>query len=239
MKFSQEYWINANDTDLNGIVSAGAVLRYMQDAANWQMEKQGPSFDALWENGYSFVLSRIALSIYAPMRSHELITAQSWAIASKGYIYQRCYRIVRGDDIVAEASSAWALLGKEDRKPRRVGEVPLNYSEDDPLELDMPLRFRVPQEIQMNLVGERVIGYSDVDRNGHLNNTRYPDLYCSYLPDMRHKRVISFSVSFLSEAPLGESVKVYLGSDDETYYFRSVLPSGKVNAEAEFLLEPV
>ena len=103
----------------------------------------------------------------------------------------------------------------------------------------MPLRFRVPQEIQMNLVGERVIGYSDVDRNGHLNNTRYPDLYCSYLPDMRHKRVISFSVSFLSEAPLGESVKVYLGSDDETYYFRSVLPSGKVNAEAEFLLEPV
>lgn len=237
MKWSHEYTVNSNDTDMNGIVGAGAMLRYMQDAANWQMETQGPSYDELLDSGNAFVITRLALSLYAPLRTHEPITAQSWAVASRGVIYNRCYRVLRGEDIVAEAVSAWALINTETRRPRRVGEIPLNYSEDEMLELDLPLRMKIPPEISLNLVGERTIQYADADRNFHLNNTRYPDMFCSFLPTMAHKRVISFNINFLSEALLGETEKIYLGTDDDTYYFRSVRPSGAVNAEAEILLE--
>ena len=91
----------------------------------------------------------------------------------------------------------------------------------------------------MSLVGERSILYADVDQNGHLNNTHYPDILCSYLPNMHHSRVISMVVSFVSEAPLGESVKIYCGEYDGMYYVRSVRANGAVNAEAEFMLETV
>ena len=239
MKWTEEFRVSSQDCDLNGMTGAGAILRYMQETANLQMSGQGPSYDSLVEQGYSFILSRIGMSIYAPLVAEDRIRCESWAVASRGVTYNRCYRILRGDDLIAEASSAWALLGIEDKKLRRVGEVPLNYSEDEPLELDLPIRFRIPAEAEMKLVGERTIYYSDVDRNGHMNNTRYLDMFCSFLPDMRNQRVISVLLNFASEAPLGETEKIYCGEYDGAYYVRSVRPSGAINAEAEILLETI
>lgn len=239
MKWTEEYIINVHDADLNGIVSVSGLLRYMQDTANLQMAGEGPSFDELFAGGHSFVLSRMGISIYAPLHAHETIRSQSWAVASRGMTFNRCYRIYRGDDIVAEASSAWALLNTKEHRLCRAGEIPLHYSEDEALELDLPARFRMPPEVQLNLMGERTILYADVDQNGHLNNTRYPDILCSYLPNMHHSRVISMVISFASEAPLGETEKIYCGEYDGTYYVRSVRPSGAINAEAEILLESV
>lgn len=239
MKWTEEYRINVHDTDLNGIVSASGLLRYMQDTANLQMAGQGPSWDELFSRGYSFVLSRMGISIYAPLRAHDVIRSETWAVASRGVTFNRCYRVYRGDDIVAEATSAWAMLNVREKKFCRVGEVELHYSEDEPLELDLPARFRIPAEVNLSLVGERTILYADVDQNGHLNNTHYPDILCSYLPDMHRSRVISMVLSFVSEAPLGETEKIYCGEYDGTYYIRSVRPDGSVNAEAEIMTEPV
>ena len=49
MKWTGDYRVNANDVDVNNIVSASNLLRYMQDAANSQMEDDGPSYDELME----------------------------------------------------------------------------------------------------------------------------------------------------------------------------------------------
>ena len=239
MKWTEEYRINVHDADLNGIVSVSGLMRYMQDTANLNMAGEGPSFDELFDKGYSFVLSRLGISLYAPLHAHDIIRCQSWAVASRGVTFNRCYRVYRGEDIVAEATSAWALLNLNEKKFCRVGELPMHYSEDEPLELDLPARFRIPQEVTLNLVGERTVLYADVDKNGHLNNTHYPDILCSYLPGMQHSRVISMVISFASEAPLGETEKIYCGEYDGTYYVRSVRPDGSVNAEAEIMLEPV
>ena len=43
MKWSGEYNVNANDVDFNNVVSVSNILRYMQDAANYAMEEDGPS----------------------------------------------------------------------------------------------------------------------------------------------------------------------------------------------------
>ena len=239
MKWTEEYRVNVHDTDLNGIVSASGILRYMQDTSNLHMAGEGPSYEALFAEGNSFILSRISLSIYAPLHAHDVIKSQTWAVASRGVTYNRCFRIIRGEDIIAEATSVWALVDIHSHRIRRVGEIPVHYSEDDPLELDLPARFRIPAEAKLSLMGERTVLYADVDRNGHMNNTHYPDIFCSYLPEMKHSRVISCMFSFVKEAPLGEMVKMYCGEYDGAYYVRSVLPDGSVNAEAEILLERI
>ena len=101
MKWTEEYRINVHDTDLNGIVSASGILRYMQDTSNLHMAGEGPSYESLFAEGNSFILSRISLSIYAPLHAHDVIRSQTWAVASRGVTYNRCFRIIRGEDIVA------------------------------------------------------------------------------------------------------------------------------------------
>ena len=212
MKWSGEYTVNANDVDFNNIVSVSNMLRYMQDAANYEMEEDGLSYNELFSRGLSFVLSRIRMSFYSPIYAHEKIEVQSWACESRGVQFNRCYRIIKNGVIAAEAVSVWALVGVNDRHLHRVNEFDLPYRKDEMLELDMPARFKIPDDVDMRLVSERVVEYADVDMNGHMNNTHYPDVLCSHLSEnMRGQRVISMGISFLSEAPLGESVKIYSG----------------------------
>lgn len=240
MKWSGEYKVNANDVDCSNIVSASNLLKYMQDAANCSMEDDGLSYDELFKRGYAFVLSRIRLSSYAPIHSHEMLEVQSWACESRGVQFNRCYRILRDGAIVAEAVSVWALVGVNDRKLHRVNEMPVQYRIDDMLELDMPARFRIPEDVKLRLVGERTVEYADIDMNGHMNNTRYPDLLCGHLDGgMIGQRVISMGISFNSEARLGETLKIYTGQSDGVQYVRTIKEDGTVNVEAEIILESI
>jgi acyl-ACP thioesterase len=222
------------------VASLSALLRYMQDAACFAMEEDGPSYDDLFDRGYSFVITRLRVSVYAPIRAHDELTAETWACESRGLQFNRCYRLLRNGELVAEAVSVWAVIGVNDRRPHRVSELDLHYREDAMLELDLPARFRVPENVEMCLVGERTVEYADVDRNGHMNNTHYPDILCSYLPDrMKGQRVISMGISFVSEAPIGETLKIYTGQSDGIWYIRTVRENGSTNAEAEIMTEAV
>ena len=180
------------------------------------------------------------MSFYSPIYAHEKIEVQSWACESRGVQFNRCYRIMKNGVIAAEAVSVWALVGVNDRHLHRVNEFDLPYRKDEMLELDMPARFKIPDDVDMRLVSERVVEYADVDMNGHMNNTHYPDVLCSHLSEnMRGQRVISMGISFLSEAPLGESVKIYSGMSDGNHYVRTVKENGQVNVESEIILEPI
>lgn len=239
MKWSGTYRVNANDVDMNFVVTVSNIFRYMQDAANSQMERDGASYRELFDRGLAFVLSRMNVSLYAPLYTHDQIEVQSWACESKGVTFNRCYRILRDGAIMAEAVSAWALVGVQDRKLHRVNEFNLPYGMDEMLELDMPTRMKIPEEIPLRLVGERTVEYADADMNGHMNNARYPDMICGFIGGMRGIRVVSMALNFLSEAPLGETLKIYHGVGDGTHYIRTIRENGGVNIEAEIITDAI
>lgn len=239
MKWTGETIVNANDVDMNFVVTVSNICRYMQDAAYSQMETDGLSYEALFDRGFAFILSRMNLSIYAPLRSHDKLEVQSWACESKGVTFNRCYRILRDGVIMAEAVSMWALAGVKDRKLHRVSEFDLPYGIDAMLELDMPQRMKIPEEAELRLVGEHTVMYADTDMNGHMHNTRYPDMICGFLGDMKGQRVITMALNFVGEALLGETLKVYHGISDGTHYIRTVRENGSTNIEAEIITEAI
>ena len=240
MKWTGKYKVNAHDTDLNNIVSLTGILRYMQDSANCQMEEDGPSYDELFSKGLAFVISRLKLSIYHPIYAHDEIEVSTWACESSGAAFNRCYSIKKNGEIVAEAYSVWALLDTNAHRLVRVCDFDGHYGEDVPVELDMQKRFRLPAGINLTLVGERTVEYQDVDMNRHVNNTRYGDILFGYLPNPDGNRVIKFEINYISEAPLGETVKVYMATgEDGNYYFRTVRDGGKTNIEAEMMIENI
>ena len=109
MKFSGEYRVHANDMDVNSIVSASGVMRFMQDAAFSQMEDAGMSYGRLVsEYGAAFILSTLRLRLYAPLYSHDRIIGESWACPSRGVTFMRSPRILRGGAVMAEAVTAAA-----------------------------------------------------------------------------------------------------------------------------------
>ena len=113
------------------------------------------------------------------------------------------------------------------------------HTDTDSVGIDPPCRINL-RDVTLSLCGEREVYYADCDGNGHMNNTVYPDMLFSFTPEAKQKtggRVVSLNVSFVSEAPLCDVLKVYTAQSDGARYFRTVRSDGKTNVEAEMVIE--
>ncbi len=239
MKYTFKARVSPHDLDVNNLASASAVLRYMQEAAYRHLEVCPPTMDELRAENKVFVLSRVSYSIYDELKTGDEIEVSSWPSESRGVSFPRCARITRNGATVAELISLWALIDPINKSFWRADAYKPDFEYEDPIELDMPSRFRIPADVEMSLVGEYTARYCDVDVNKHINNTHYPDILCSFIPSMIGRRVVSLSISYLHEAPLGSEIKVYCSKEDDgTFYLRTVLENGQVNVEAQMIMEP-
>lgn len=239
MKWIESYKINAHDVDYNGVLSASGVMRYMQDVANCHMKGEGPSYDELYDRGYAFILSRMHVKCYGSIRQYDNIEAATWAGENRGLSCNRCYTLKRDGQIVAEGASVWAIVGVNDRKLYKADDINVGYGSDEELPLMSDMRFRMPSDTEMKYCGERTVAYEDVDRNGHMNNTHYADVLCGFIPDMRGIRISDAMLNFRSEAPLGETLKVYMSNEGNVYYFRTFKADGSVNIDARLETLPI
>ena len=77
-----------------------------------------------------------------------------------------------------------------------------------------------------------LMNYGTNTYRAFMNNTRYPDMLCDFMPDMNGKRMSRVTMSFVGEAALGRVLTVLRGEQDGVYYFRTV-DGDRVCLEAE------
>ena len=71
-----------------------------------------------------------------------------------------------------------------------------------------------------------------------LNNTKYPDMVCDYLPDMKGKYVSSLSLAYMNEGAFGDTLTIQRSaSENDGYLLRTVRTDGKVCLEAAVTLK--
>ena len=237
MIFSLNYTTRWHDTDANRIVRPTQILVFMQEASNHHIKALGHDLDRLRdEQGLAFLLSKIRLAIYKPLYAFENITVETWTVESRGFSFNRFFRILRGDEVIAAADTTWALISLRSGELCRVDSFDFNFEHEAPIDIGLPTRFRVPKNDQLSLIGERKIVYSDLDYNMHMNNTRYADMLCDFMPYERISEIKGISLSYLHEAAFGDTIKIYRTDDAQKFDFRTVNEDGKVCLEAEILL---
>ena len=239
MVFKERLVTKWHDTDAGRRVKVTQMLVYMQEVSNHHMESAGMSLDRLRdEMGLAFILSKIRMAVYRPLYAFENIEVQTWTCPSKGFSSLRFYRIMRGDEVIADADTTWALVNIRDKSLVRPEDCNVFSFEDEPaVELDVPSRFKLPKGAELKSVGERRIVYSDLDYNMHMNNTKYPDMLCDFLPYEEVGHVKGVFLSYLHEAAFGDVLDVRLASVENTRYFRTVNSEGKPCLEAMLVLE--
>ncbi len=234
MIFTENISVDAHDTDAYREARPASLLRMMQSAVNTQMHTYRPSYEELYDMGQAFILSRIAVRFFRPVAAHDSLSVSTWSCDSRGFSFNRCYTVKKGDELIADATSIWALTDIQTKKLCRVESYKASYTNDPPLPDSAPLRFTLPEE--MLDVGFHTVHYNEIDQNHHMNNVRYLDLICNFL-DMRQKRLKSASITFVNEAPEYSRIRVTRAENGNEVYFRTYREDGKVNIEAYVVLQ--
>lgn len=230
MRYREEFSVMVHDVGHNDLARPSSVWRYMQEAANHQLQAEKPSFRELLEDGKAFILSRMRLVCGQPLRPYDRITVETWDCGGRGASFLRGYRVLRGAETVAEGDSVWALVHTADHTLCRVGDVQLCYSRDDPPDLPLPARLRLPEE-GFSPVGEKDVRLSDIDCMGHMNNTNYPDMLWDFVPEGDGRFLRSLMIDYRHDAPLGCRVDISRREEGDAFFFRTHR-EGLVNVEA-------
>lgn len=233
--FRTNLTVDIHDVDFNGVARTSSLMKYIQSAAQTQLTENGMSYDKLREMNRAFILSRIKMEFTDTVRAYEPLTAITFPATSRGYSFIRCYKLKRDGITVGRAVSAWALVDTESRALVRVNDFDLGLETYDPL--DLPLS-RIVMPKNMETVGAYTVTYGDTDQNGHMNNTRYPDMYSNFLP-LKNKRIETITISYLNEAPSNEVLTVEMAQFEGLYYLRTIRSDGKTNTEAEIKLADI
>jgi acyl-ACP thioesterase len=231
--FSEDRTIRFADIDQSDSLTLASTFDFFQEAAISHAEILGVGRDAMNKTGQVWILSRLSVFMERRPRFNEKVIVRSWPRGSNKLFAVRDYDIRAAGQSGAEPAivrgrSAWLIVDLEKRRPLRpqalVESLPPNENNNalpGPVSGNNPppsLTDRFTDAETLNTVPvQRRVAYSDIDYNGHMNNTRY----IQWIQDLidveilNKAKQIRLDINYLSEARYGEIISLYVLSITE------------------------
>ena len=180
--YEEKITLRTRDCDMNGQWKPSAVLETMQEAAGAHSLLLGCGRDELLKNHTVWVLSRCELRMDRYPEIGETVTVSTFPMPTRIYFFPRYYVFTdeRGESI-GKAGTLWLLLDTQTRRMLPPGEVGHLIPDNRDLTVPMNIPATVGQLQGEEFVTEYTPVYTDMDVNGHVNNTRYADWLCNAL----------------------------------------------------------
>ncbi len=207
--YSKDFTITDIHVDCFGRLRPSMILMLAQEVAGTHFNQISMSYDALGEMGLFWAVTRHKVQITRLPTLGQTIRVETWPMPTTRVTYPRS--VVAYDQEGRElfrAITLWVLMDRSSRAmvlPGKSGvEIPGVLRGN---ELASPLG--LPARILGNRQQRRVC-FTDLDRNGHMNNTRYLDYLADLLPSVFHREhpVKAFTVCYLSEAREGDELEL-------------------------------
>ena len=219
--WEQPHTLRTEDVDAGACWRPSAIFRAMQEAAGAQCEVNGLGVRAMQAQHLAWVLNRAHLRMQRLPRLEETVTVRTWPKPHQHFFFPRYYQFwVEGEAIGAAAM----LYVQLDTLTRRMAKPWLGDNDELTCELPPPLPTpgSIPQLTASIETFTREARYSDLDINGHVNNTRYLDWFCDCFPAGHHAAfaLCDVLIHYNREIVAGESVALSLQTQGDQSVLR-------------------
>ena len=193
--------------DRFGRATPAALLYLVQEAAGQHCALLQVDYDTLSHQNLFWAVTRNRVQVTRLPRLGETVTVETWPMPTTRVAFPRS--VVAYDENHQElfrSISLWVLMDSRTRGMLLPGKSGITVNGTLlGTELDAPRAIATrPMADTVN----RTVGYTLLDRNGHMNTTRYLDWVCDLLPSQFHQDhpVREFTVCYMNEAREGEEI---------------------------------
>lgn len=207
--FKKNYTVETIHLDRYGRVKPSVMLYFAQQAATGHCDQLALDWDTLAEKGLFWAVIRHRLQIDRYPVAGDVLTVESWPMPTTRSAFPRATAAYdQKGQPVFRCISLWVLMDRETRAMVLPGKSDIAL-EGTIRGIELP----TPGSILPKAVGnrkERTVCYTDLDRNGHVNNTRYLDWVDDLLSSEFHREHTpkEVSVCYFSEAREGQLMQL-------------------------------
>ncbi|ACL76790.1 acyl-[acyl-carrier-protein] thioesterase [Ruminiclostridium cellulolyticum] len=246
--YKKNYHVDYGDADFYKRLKLSYLFNYFQNIAGLHSENTNVGIRKLQNDyGAAWVMTRMLMDINRMPECNEEISIETWPVEPKKKMIDRNF-IVRDMDgsILASAISTWVILDMEKREMVRIDSViPPQYPEFLKSKAIDRKFDKLKPSGQLQPAYKKLVGFSDIDINGHVNNAKYIDyiLDCFTVEKHGEYRVKSIQINYVNEAVAGDIISLYKdtvdmdGSDKAVYITGINEVDGKVNFESHIRVQ--
>ena len=199
--YTTEYSVTTAHADRFGRCKPSSLLRFAQDAAGEHCELLGTDRESMAEKNIFWAVIRQKMAITRLPRTGERVIVKTWPMPTTRVAYPRATEgYDKEGNLLFQVISIWVIMDMTSRAmvlPGKSGvEVPGILTGT---ELKAPVGLR---SADFTCEDVRRVCFSDLDENGHMNNTRYLDWLCDLLPSKFHEEhpMKAVTICYMSEA---------------------------------------
>ena len=207
--YTQNFHVTDNCVDCFGKLKLSTLLYFAQEVAGRHFDRIAMTYDQLAERGMFWAIIRQRVQITRLPMSGETIRVETWPMPNTRVAFPR--HVAAYDESgnqLFRCISLWVLMDMETRAmilPGKSGIALPGTTQGNELlpPASLPARSMLNHR-------SRTVCFTDLDRNGHMNNTKYLDWIADLLPSSFHQQHSpqEFTVCYLSEAREGQELTV-------------------------------
>ena len=203
--YSQNFEITDHYVDCFGRMTPASILLMIQEVAGKHCMALSVDYETLAKRGMFWAVTRHRVQIERMPLLGETIRVETWPMPTTKVAYPRS--VVAYDAAGNEcfrAISLWVLMNLDTRSMILPGKSGISVVGSlRGLELPSPGSLALMDHTQTR---QRQVCFTDLDRNGHMNNTRYLNWVSDLLPSAFHQshEVKEFTICYHAEAREGQ-----------------------------------
>lgn len=208
--YREDLRILTKDCDLTGQWKPSAILEVMQEMAGIHGALIGVGRNVLLQKGVVWVLTRVEVVMDRYPKIADTISVETFPMPVRRWFFPRyfIFRDEHGEEI-GRAGSLWVLLDVNTRKMAKPDLAAALMPDNSDLLAPLGLPATVTEVSGTLETGTHVPVYTDLDINGHVNNTKYMDWCCNALgiSTMKENCLSRFDVNYNMEILPGQEIR--------------------------------
>lgn len=235
-----DFEIRSSDTDFSDRLQISSLFALMQESAYHHAEQLGIGTSLLDELDLTWMLSKISVRLHQLPRWGEKVWIRTWSRGARRLLFQRDFEFMSGSPDAppfGQGTSEWLVVRQDNHRPQRPEMVFSSCGMAMAAELPAVLDFQCPKVNSLIEPGTtqrkpdllKFADFSEIDRNRHVNNTRYiawsMDAAYAILagglqnlanPDAQALELKAIDINYLSEIRPGERIGLFVDRHDFT-----------------------
>ena len=207
--YQQEFNIESIHVDRYGRLKSSMILYFAQEVAGLHFARLSMDYESLAQKGMFWAVTRHKVQINRLPMQGETIRIETWPMPTTRVAYPRSMAAYdsEGNELF-RCISLWVLMDLNNRSMILPGKSGIDVAGTlRGNELASPMG--LPAKI-LSSSRKRWVNFTDLDRNGHMNNTKYLEWINDLMPSSFHAQhtIREFTVCYLNEAREGQELQL-------------------------------
>ena len=212
------YSVRGTETDTKDEIQLFALLSMIQEAASIDAEFSNLGATVLDPAGYCWLLLRTSIRLSAIPKWQDKITIDTWTNGVERLFSIRDFAITdQNGQLMGKASTSWLVVDKVTHRPLKVSvlnDERVMRTSISALGFNSPKLEEQSKSMPAKPVISKYAGYSEIDRNFHVNNTRYIAWCLDAIGvfGIPKAKISGLDINYVSEVVEGETVDLFIDS---------------------------